>query len=455
MALQSINPKNGEVFSEIDVLDDASIKDRITKSQSAYEQWSRLGFDERAKYLNKTAEVLRRKKSELAKIITDEMGKTLVAAEAEVEKCAGVCEYYAQNASTFLAPEHIDVDSGKAYARFDPIGIVLAVMPWNFPFWQVFRFAAPALMAGNVGLLKHASNVALSAQAIEDVFLEAGLPEGVFYNLPIETQKVESIIRDDRVKAVTLTGSERAGMAVAGTAGQEIKKSVMELGGSDPFIVLADADLDKAAQVAVSARMQFNAGQSCIAAKRFIIEKPVFDQFVEKVKFEVAKLKIGDPLDSATTVGPMANKKMFDEIKAQVERSVEAGAKVIAGGKSWGETGYYYEPTVLVDVNPDMPAMAEELFGPVMPIIAVDSVDQAIELANSSIYGLGGSVFTADQQKAEEIASRLDTGCVFINSHIKSDPKVPFGGVKKSGYGRELSHYGIKEFVNIKSVCIG
>lgn len=455
MTLQSINPKNGEVFSEISVLDDKAIQDRISKSQTAYESWSELGFDERAVYLNKTAQILRDKKSQLAKIITDEMGKTLVAAEGEVEKCAGVCEYYAQNASKFLSPEQIDVDSGKAYARFDSIGIVLAVMPWNFPFWQVFRFAAPALMAGNVGLLKHASNVALSAQAIEDVFIEAGLPEGVFYNLPIETEKVESIIRDDRVKAVTLTGSERAGMAVAGTAGQEIKKSVMELGGSDPFIVLADADLDKAAQVAVSARMQFNTGQSCIAAKRFIVEKSVFDSFVEKVKSEVSKLKLGDPTDPETTVGPMANKKMLDEIKAQVARSVDAGAKVLAGGKSWGQAGYYYEPTILVDVSPEMPAMAEELFGPVMPIIAVDSVDQAIELANSSIYGLGGTVFSADQQKAEEIASKLDTGCVFINSHIKSDPKVPFGGVKKSGYGRELSHYGIKEFVNIKSVCIG
>ncbi len=455
MALQSINPKNGQVFSEVDTISDEKLEELIANSHSTYADWSKLSFEDRAVYLRKSAQVLRNRKLDLAKIITDEMGKTLSAAEGEVEKCAGVCEFYADNAENFLSPEIIDVDSGKAYARFDPIGIVLAVMPWNFPFWQVFRFAAPALMAGNVGLLKHASNVPLSAQAIEDVFTEAGLPEGAFYNLPIETSKVESIIRDPRIRAITLTGSERAGMAVAGTSGQELKKTVMELGGSDPFIVLADADIEKAAQIAVSARMQFNAGQSCIAAKRFIIEKPVFDQFVEKVKTEIAKLKIGDPTDQATTFGPLANEKMLKEIQSQVERSVSSGAKVIAGGKVWGEAGYYYEPTVLVDVTPQMPAMSEELFGPVMPIIAVDSSDEAIDLANSSIYGLGGTVFSGDVAKAEEIASRLDTGCVFINSHIKSDPKVPFGGVKNSGYGRELSHYGIKEFVNIKSVCIG
>lgn len=454
MPLQSINPKNGEVFAEIATLSDEQIVEKIDTAHQAFLKWRELSFIQRSEYLKRAGEVLRNKKSELAKIMTDEMGKTLFAAEAEVEKCALVCDYYADNAEKFLSPEPIEADMAKSYARFDPIGIVLAVMPWNFPFWQVFRFAAPALMAGNVGLLKHASNVALSAQAIEDVFREAGLPEGVFYNLPIDTAKVESIIKNPKVRAITLTGSERAGSAVASTSGHELKKTVMELGGSDPFIVLADADIKKAASVAVSARMQFNTGQSCIAAKRFLVSKEIFQDFVDSVVEEISKLKIGDPTDPNTTVGPMANQKMQEEIANQVERSVEQGAKVIFGGKKVGDEGYFYEPTVLVDVTTDMPCMVEELFGPVMPIIAVDNAEQAIEIANSSIYGLGGTVFSGDVKKAEEIASKLDTGCVFINSQIKSDPRAPFGGVKNSGYGRELSHYGIKEFVNIKSVSI-
>lgn len=455
MAIQSINPKNKQIIKDFVELSSEQIQSKIEQAQTTFLNWRETDFSERTKLMKNAAQVLRDRKSELAKIITDEVGKTLAAAEAEVEKCAATCDYYADNAEEFLKPEIIQTDASKSYARFDPIGIVLAVMPWNFPFWQVFRFAAPALMAGNVGLLKHASNVQMSAEAIEDVFKQAGFPDGAFVNLTIGSAKVEAVIRDPRVKAVTLTGSEKAGEAVASTAGSEIKKTVMELGGSDPFIVLADADLDSAVDAAVTARLQYNAGQSCIAAKRFIVEEKVFDEFTTKIKSAVEKLKIGDPYDPQTNVGPLTNQQMVDDVDRQVNESVAMGAKLICGGKPENSEGYFYNPAVVSNVTFDMPVFNQETFGPVIAIVSVKDSNEAIDVANKSIYGLGANLFTSNLEKAEkEIAPMIESGAVFINGPVKSDPRLPFGGIKKSGYGRELSHYGIKEFVNIKTVWL-
>jgi succinate-semialdehyde dehydrogenase/glutarate-semialdehyde dehydrogenase len=454
MALRSINPATKEVIAEMDELSSEQIEEKLSIAQSAYEQWRNTSFAERAKLMKKAAANLRQQKSQLGRIITDEMGKTIAAAEAEVEKCASACDYYADNAEGFLSPEQFDTDASESYARFDPLGVVLAVMPWNFPFWQVFRFAAPALMAGNVGVLKHASNVQQSAQAIEDVFISAGFPKGAFLNLAIGSSKVESIIRDERVKAVTLTGSEYAGSQVAKQAGEEIKKTVLELGGSDPFIVRADANIEQASASAVSARMQFNAGQSCISAKRFIVHQDIAEEFTQKMKENIEKLKIGDPTNSKTDVGPLSSEQMMLNIEKQVDDSVFRGAKVITGGKRGDDKGYYYLPTVLTNVSEGMPVYDDEVFGPVMPIIAVANDEEAVRIANTSQYGLGATIFTADTEEAKRIASQIESGAVFINHQVKSDPRLPFGGVKKSGYGRELSHYGIKEFVNIKTVWV-
>lgn len=454
MALKSINPSNLQTISETPELTSEQIEQKLAKAQSAFESWRETSFAQRTNLMKNVAVELRENKSKYAKIITDEVGKTIFASTAEVEKCASACDYYADNAERFLSPEYIETDASQSYAQTDPIGVVLAVMPWNFPFWQVFRFASPALMAGNVGVLKHASNVQLSAQAIEDVFTNAGFPKGAFSNLAIGSAKVEAVIRDPRVKAVTLTGSEYAGSQVAKTAGEEIKKTVLELGGSDPFIVFGDADIQTAAVSAVSARLQFNAGQSCISAKRFIVHSSVAKEFTNKLKAEVEKLIIGDPNDPATQVGPLANEQMVVDIEKQVNKSVAKGAKVIVGGKRGDPKGYYYLPTVLTDVSPGMPVYDEEVFGPAMPIIIFESDDEAIEIANSSPYGLGATIFSADTEKAKKLATRIDSGAVFINHQVKSDPRLPFGGVKKSGYGRELSHQGIKEFVNVKTVWV-
>ncbi|MBI5357756.1 NAD-dependent succinate-semialdehyde dehydrogenase [Candidatus Saccharibacteria bacterium] len=455
MALQSINPKNKQVIKEFSELTDAEIEDKIDQAQLAFESWRSSSFSERSNLMKKAAQVLRDKKSEYAKIITDEVGKTLAASEAEVEKCAMTCDYYADNAEKFLSKEIVETDATKSYARFDPVGIVLAVMPWNFPFWQVFRFAAPALMAGNVGLLKHASNVQMSGEAIEEIFRIAGFPDATFINLSIGSAKVEQVIRNPKVKAVTLTGSEKAGAAVAATAGNEIKKTVMELGGSDPFIVLADADIDQAVAAAVTARLQYNAGQSCIAAKRFIVEENVIEDFTNKLKIAVEKLKVGDPYDPETNVGPLTNQQMVDDVEKQVEESLSLGARILCGGKSENSEGYFYNPVVIADCTLDMPVLNQETFGPVFAVISVKNFEEAIRVANTSDYGLGANLFTADTEKAEkEIVPRIDSGAVFINGPVKSDPRLPFGGIKKSGYGRELSHYGIKEFVNIKTVWL-
>lgn len=455
MALQSINPKNKQLIKEYIELTDTEIEDRIDQAHQAFESWRNTSFSERSSLMKKAAQVLRDKKSEYAKIITDEVGKTLAASEAEIEKCALTCEYYANNAEAFLKPEIIQTDASASYARFDPIGIVLAVMPWNFPFWQVFRFAAPALIAGNVGILKHASNVQMNGEAIEEIFRLAGFPEGTFINLPIGSAKVEQVIRNPKVKAVTLTGSEKAGEAVASTAGSEIKKTVMELGGSDPFIVLADADIDAAVSAAVTARLQYNAGQSCIAAKRFIVDKKIAEEFTNKLKNVVEALNVGDPYDPETNVGPLTNQQMVDDVEKQVNKSVEMGAKLLCGGKSDKTEGYFYDPVVITNLTFDMPVFNQETFAPVFAIISVESVAEAIKVANMSEYGLGANLFTADTEKAhKEIAPQIDSGAVFINGPVKSDPRLPFGGIKKSGYGRELSHYGIKEFVNIKTIWV-
>ena len=454
MALVSINPATEEVIQEFNELSPDQIEAKLAQSQATFERWRMTSFAERAVKMKAAASVLRSRKADLARLMSLEVGKTLAAAEAEVEKCALTCDYYADNAAKFLQPEVVETDGSESFVRFDPIGIVLAVMPWNFPFWQVFRFVAPALMAGNVGILKHASNVQMSASAIEQVLLEAGFAEGMFSNLAIGSAKVEALIRDPRVRAITLTGSEYAGSQVAKTAGEEIKKTVLELGGSDPFIVLADANIDEAVKSAVLARLQANAGQSCIAAKRFIVEVPVAAEFTKKLTEAVQQLVVGDPLDAATVVGPLASQQMLDDITKQVDQSVAKGAKLLCGGQRLGDKGYFYVPAVLGDVTKGMAVYDQEVFGPALPVITVKDADEAIAVANDCDYGLGATIFSADVQKAKAMAARIESGSVFINNQVKSDPRLPFGGVKKSGYGRELSQYGIKEFVNIKTVWV-
>jgi succinate-semialdehyde dehydrogenase/glutarate-semialdehyde dehydrogenase len=381
------------------------------------------------------------------------MGKPLAQGEAEAEKCATVCDYYAEHAEAFLEQQPRDLDGTAGFVRFDPIGPVLAIMPWNFPFWQVFRFAAPALAAGNVGLLKHASNVTRCALLIEDVFRDAGFPEGVFRTLILRNAAVADVIADDRVRAVTLTGSERAGSEVAQHAGQHLKKTVLELGGSDAFIVLADADLARAARTAADARL-INSGQSCIAAKRFIVVNAVADRFEERFVAEMRSRIMGDPLAAGTDVGPQARVDLRTALHRQVQHSVRRGARLATGGAIPAGVGAFYPPTVLLDVRPGMPAFDEEVFGPAAAVIRARDEADAIRLANASPYGLGASVWTEDRARGRRIAAELDVGCVFVNALVRSDPRLPFGGVKRSGYGRELAEFGLREFVNIKSVAV-
>jgi len=454
MALRSINPANKQLIHEVQELTATQLDQTIAAAQAAFATWKSVDFKTRSRLMSQVAMELRKHKDKYAAVITSEVGKTLVASLAEVEKCAGCCEYYAANAAEFLSAKATPTDASESFVRFDPIGVVLAVMPWNFPFWQVFRFAAPAIMAGNVGLLKHASNVQLSGEAIEEVFVNAGLPQGVFLNLAIGSSKVEAAIRDPRIKAVTLTGSEYAGSQVAKVAGEEIKKTVLELGGSDPFIVLEDANLDEAVASALSARMQMNAGQSCIAAKRFIVHESIVRAFTDKLKVGLEALVVGDPTDSKTQVGPLANEQMVADVEAQVTKSIAAGAKLVAGGKRGDPTGCYYLPTILSDVKKGMPVYDQEVFGPGMPIISVKNHQEAIQVANDSDYGLGATIFTENIELAKQMAIHIESGSVFINNQVKSDARLPFGGVKKSGYGRELSDFGIREFVNIKTVWI-
>jgi len=453
VAIASVNPANGKTLRTFEEASAAEIEGALALADRAFRSWRRVGFAERAAKMRRAAEILEEDKRHFAEIMTIEMGKPIGAAVAEVEKCASVCRYYAEHAAAFLAPEAIATDASRSYVRYDPLGCVLAVMPWNFPFWQVLRFAAPTLMAGNVGILKHASNVPQSALAIAEVFRRAGFPEGCFETLLVGSGAVARMIEDPRIAAVTLTGSEGAGVSVGRSAGAQIKKAVLELGGSDPFIVLPSADLAKAAATAVKARM-INNGQSCIAAKRFLVHAAVYDDFAERFVAGVAALVVGDPMDPATEVGPLATAPIRDELADQVNRSVAAGARVLLGGRNLDGPGNFYAPTVLAEPAPGSPAYDDELFGPVATLFRVRDLDQAIAIANHKVFGLGASAWTADRGEQERLAVELEAGSVFLNGMVKSDPRLPFGGIKRSGFGRELSLHGIREFVNVKTVWI-
>jgi succinate-semialdehyde dehydrogenase/glutarate-semialdehyde dehydrogenase len=453
MAIASINPATGETLATFEPLTRADVEQRMQRAMQAYAVNRERSFADRASRMRRAADILEKTAKDHARTITLEMGKPITAAIAEVKKCATVCRHYADHAERYLAPERIETDAKDSYVRFDPIGAVVAVMPWNFPFWQVFRFAAPALMAGNVGLLKHASNVPQSALAIEDILRQAGFDQGEFQTLLISSEQVASLLDDERVRAVTLTGSEPAGASVASAAAKKIKKSVLELGGSDPFIVMPSADLELAVETAVKARM-VNNGQSCIAAKRFILHASIADAFEKRFVAQIEALRVGDPMDEGTDIGPLATPQIVDDISTQVDESVAAGAVLLTGGKRIGEEGNFYAPTVLRDIPKDAPAYAEETFGPVASLFRVDSVDAAISLANETEFGLGSSVWTNDEAERERFVAGIEAGQVFVNAMVASDPRVPFGGVKHSGFGRELGVYGIREFVNVKTVWI-
>lgn len=446
----SVNPFTQEVLAEYPVMNDEAVEQHIAKAATAFHEWKNWSFERRAEILRGVATLMRHDQQALATLITREMGKILSESMAEIEKCAGTCVYYADHAGAFLADELMDGGYTRSFVSYEPLGIVLAIMPWNFPFWQVFRYAAPTLMAGNAGLLKHAPNVTGCALAIEKLFREAGAPEGLFKSLVIDTPAVEKILSHDHVHAVTLTGSERAGGAVAALAGKNIKKSVMELGGSDAFIVLADADLSKAVQVALQSRMQ-NAGQSCIAAKRFIVLDAVMNDFRSELLAGIKKIKQGDPFDPATNMGPMARTDLAQALEKQLTSSVSKGATLGTGGI---RNGCNFQPSLLLDVVEGMPAFDEETFGPLAAVIHAKDESDAIRLANDSRYGLGGSIWTKDTGKGIHLARQMNTGAVFINTLVKSDPRLPFGGVKKSGYGRELGRHGILEFVNAKTIAV-
>ena len=450
MTFKSINPHNGKEIATYKEHTEKEVNDILEKSRVAFESWREIPVNERCKLLVNAGGVLRNNVEKYAKTMTLEMGKPISEARGEIEKCAWVCDFYAENAERFLADEIIETDASESFVSHDPIGTVLAIMPWNFPYWQVFRFAAPTLAAGNTGLLKHASNVFGCATHIEEIFMEAGFPDGVFQNLFIHHDKTEKIISNDIVKAVTLTGSERAGKSVGALAGKYLKKSVLELGGNNAFIVLEDADMEQAVKTGITARMM-NSGQSCIAAKRFILVGDAYDKFLPAFIEGVKSIKRGEPTDDSTEIGPLARKDLADELHNQLEKSVKKGAKIEAGGK---QDGAFHEPTVLTGVKPGMPAFDEETFGPVAAIIRAKDVDEAFELAADSKYGLGVTLFTSDIESARRHISRAPDGAFFVNELVKSDPRLPFGGTKNSGYGRELSKEGILEFVNKKTVYV-
>lgn len=453
--IQSKNPWNGKVEAEFDLLSAKEIEIKTNLAFDAYQSWKSLAISERSSLLKKAGEILRKNKEEYARLITKEMGKIIRESRAEIEKCAWACDYYAENVAEFLSSEKINLPDGKnAKIIHQPLGMILAVMPWNFPFWQVFRFAAPTLMAGNVGILKHASNVPQCALAIESIFRAAGFPEGVFQSLLIDTEATLALLEDERVKAVSLTGSEKAGAAVASAAGKNIKKSLLELGGSDPFIVLADADISKAAETAVKARM-VNFGQSCIAGKRFIIEESVYDLFLQKFEENLSQLKFGDPMEENSDFACMARPDLADELYKQIDNSVKMGAKILVGGEKPKDGSAEFTPTILTDIPNNSPAFSEELFGPVATIFKVKNAAEAIRIANATEFGLGASIWTSDLKKGESLAAEIESGAVFLNSLVASQPALPFGGIKKSGFGRELGRMGILEFVNSKTVYLG
>jgi succinate-semialdehyde dehydrogenase/glutarate-semialdehyde dehydrogenase len=453
MAIASINPATGEELKEFASFDDSEIEKRLKLAERAFAHHRRRPFAERAQLMMATAGILDQEKKKLAHTITLEMGKLLHAAMEEVEKCARGCRFFAENAERFLEDEPAQTGAARSYVRYEPLGPVLAIMPWNFPFWQVFRFAAPALMAGNVGLLKHAANVPQCALAIENVLCRAGFDEGVFQTLLIEAKQVEKLIADPRVKAVTLTGSEKAGSEVASSAARHIKKSVLELGGSDAFIVMPSADFEGALSTAVKART-INSGQSCIAAKRFFVADEIYDDFLQQFVERMRALKIGDPFDETTDLGPLATEQILQGVHEQVQKSIAAGAKLLTGGNRIHGPGFFYEPTVLVDVPKESPAYREEVFGPVASVFRVRDADEAVEAANDTTFGLGASTWTNDPAEQELFTSELETGMVFINAMVASDPRLPFGGVKRSGFGRELGAMGIREFTNTKTIWI-
>ncbi len=452
--MQSINPFTGKIISNYPEYSSAEVHSIINNVDRAFQQWKLTTFEHRANLMRNLGATLLEKKGELAAIMVAEMGKVVREAEGEIAKCALVCQFYADHAASFLKNEVIPTEASESYISYQPIGTILAVMPWNFPFWQVFRFLAPALMAGNTGVLKHASNVSGCALAIEQLVREAGFPENVFRTLLIGSPCVKDVIENPLIKAVTLTGSTPAGKSVASAAGSVLKKSVLELGGSDPYIILEDADIESATRLCVTSRL-LNAGQSCIGAKRFIVADKIYDSFEAEFVRLMSNATFGDPLDPGTTIGPLARTDLRDELHQQVEKSRELGAKVLTGGHIPEGEGAFYPPTVVVNVTPGMPAYHEELFGPVAVLYRVSSEEEAIMIANDTVFGLGAGVFTADIEKGKQLAEKgLEAGCVFVNDFVKSDPRLPFGGVKESGYGRELSAIGIREFMNIKTIVV-
>ncbi len=458
MPISSVNPATSEVLRTFESLKDNELEEKLNRAAETFCASRGTTFAVRAPMMQRAAEILENEKNSLAKMMTLEMGKPIKAAVQEAEKCAWVCRYYSEHAEQYLADEVIGTTAAKSFVHFQPLGVVLAVMPWNFPFWQVFRFAAPALMAGNVGLLKHASNVPQCAVAIEDIFHRAGFAQGAFQTLLIGSDAVGKVLEDPRVAAATLTGSEAAGRSVASIAGKQIKKTVLELGGSDPFIVMPSANFEEAVTTAVKART-INNGQSCIAAKRFIVHEQIYEQFETQFVSAIKSLRIGDPLDDQVDIGPLATEQILNDLEEQVQVSVAAGAKILAGGQRAKLSGVFargnfYEPTVLADIPKDSPAYADEIFGPVASLFRVGSIDEAIELANATTFGLGAAAWTKDAKERDRFVDEIEAGCVFINSMVASDPRLPFGGVKHSGYGRELGYFGIREFVNIKTVWI-
>ena len=453
MAISTVNPATGEELETFEALGEEEIERKLQLAADTFREYRKTTFAERAGWLTRAAEILEEEAENLGRIMTLEMGKTYASAIGEANKCARGCRYYAENAEAMLADEEIEMEGARTFVRYQPIGPVLAIMPWNFPFWQVFRFAAPALMAGNVGLLKHASNVPRCALAIEDIIHRAGFPEGAFQTLLIGSGQVQAVIDDPRVRAVTLTGSEGAGRSVGAEAGEQIKPSVLELGGSDPFIVMPSADLEKAVENAVTSRT-LNNGQSCINAKRIIVHEEVADEFERRFVEKMSSLKVGDPMEEGTDMGPLATAQILEDVDSQVKKSVEAGARVLAGGEPLDGPGNFYPPTVITDIPEDSPAYVEEIFGPVASFFRARDIGDAIRLANDTSFGLGSSAWTNDPAERERFVNEIEAGMVYVNRMTESTPEIPFGGAKNSGYGRELSHYGIREFTNIKTVWI-
>jgi succinate-semialdehyde dehydrogenase / glutarate-semialdehyde dehydrogenase len=451
--IESVNPATGEIIATYDETPPAVVDQAIVAAHAAFLEWRRTSFDERAARLRAAARLLRERRRDYAELMTREMGKVLAGGLSEVDKCAWVCDFYADHAAEQLADQPVPTDASRSFVAFEPLGVVLAVMPWNFPFWQVFRFAAPGLMAGNAGLLKHASNVPGCALAIEEVLRDAGLPAGLFRALLIPSRQVDRVVEHPGVAAVTLTGSTPAGRAVAAKAGAQLKKTVLELGGSDPYLILADADLDAAVATCVTSRL-INSGQSCIAAKRFLFARHQAPEIERRFVAAMAAKVVGDPLHEGTDLGPLARRDLRDQLHAQVEASRRAGARCLLGGELPPGPGAFYPPTVLAGVGPGMPAYDEELFGPVAALIAVENDEEAIQAANDSVFGLGAAVFTRDAGRGEAVARRLEAGSCFVNDLVRSDPRLPFGGIKQSGYGRELGVFGIREFVNVKTVYV-